>query len=58
MQAPEVFNISSKPFCFMRDGIKFPPIEEGWQLPGHGHTYEEALAHPGNVGFTRRLTIR
>lgn len=36
---------------FMDGGSKYPPCEEGWQLPGHGHTYEEALAHPGNVGF-------
>lgn len=57
MQVPEVFDISLSPFCLMRAGIKFPPIEEGWQLPGHGHTYQEALAHKGNVGFIAGSTM-
>jgi hypothetical protein len=51
MEVPEVFNIPGARFVFMDDGSKYPPCEAGWQLPGHGHIYEEALAHPGNVGF-------
>ncbi|MFA6372421.1 MAG: hypothetical protein WCW68_07335 [Methanothrix sp.] len=36
-------------FTLLRSGVKFPPIEEGWQKKGH--SFEEATAHRGNIGL-------
>lgn len=36
-------------FTLLRSGVKFPPIEEGWQKKGH--SFEEAMAHRGNIGL-------
>ncbi len=40
-------------FVLLRAGVKFPPIEEGWQKPENAHTFQEATIHAtkgGNVG--------
>ena len=49
-EIPEVFNQPGAAFVLMPTGIKFPPIEDGWQKPEKAHTYQEAKAHKGNVG--------
>ena len=46
---PEVFNQPGAAFVLLPEGIKFPPIEKGWQEKGH--TFQEATAHKGNVGI-------
>lgn len=46
----EVFNQPGAGFTLMRDGIKFPPIEKGWQKPEKAHSFQEATVHRGNVG--------
>lgn len=50
-EIPTVFNQSGAAFVLIPTGIKFPPIEDGWQLPEKAHTYQEATAHRGNVGL-------
>ncbi|TFH50963.1 MAG: hypothetical protein E4G89_02465, partial [Methanothrix sp.] len=50
MQVPPVFNRPGVTFVLLPDGIKFPPVEGGWQKPENGHTYQEACEHIGNVG--------
>lgn len=36
-------------FTLMRSGVKFPPIEDGWQ--NNGHSFKEAIAYRGNIGL-------
>lgn len=48
---PEVFNQPGAGFVLLSKGIKFPPIEDGWQKPEKAHTFHEATAHRGNVGI-------
>lgn len=48
-EIPEVFNQPGAAFVLLPDGIKFPPIEKGWQ--NKGHSFAEATAHKGNVGI-------
>jgi hypothetical protein len=43
------FNQPGAAFAFLPDGLKFPPIEKGWEKKGHG--LEEARRHVGNVGI-------
>ena len=50
-EVTEVFNQPGAVFVLMPTGIKFPPIEEGWQKPEKAHTYKEAKGHNGNVGI-------
>lgn len=47
-EVPDIFDQPGAGFVFMRPGIKFPPIEKGWQKKPH--TFQEAKAHKGNVG--------
>lgn len=47
---PEVFNQPGAGFVLLPGGIKFPPIEDGWQKPEKAHSFQEATAHNGNVG--------
>lgn len=47
-EVPEVFNQENAAFVLLPEGIKFPPIEKGWQE--RGHSFQEATAHKGNVG--------
>lgn len=49
-EVPEVFNQPGAAFVLIRTGIKFPPIEYGWQLPENAHAFDEARAHNGNIG--------
>ena len=53
MDVPKIFDLPNALFTFMELGEKFPPSipATGWQLPENGHTYQEALEHPGNIGF-------
>lgn len=44
-----IFNQSGAAFVLLRDGIKFPPIEDGWQ--NKGHAFQETATHKGNVGL-------
>jgi hypothetical protein len=48
MRLPEVFNQPGAQFVLLREGVKFPPFEDGWQKKPH--TFQEAEAHQGNVG--------
>ena len=48
---PEVFNQSGAGFVLLSKGIKFPPVEDGWQKPEKAHTFHEAMSHRGNVGI-------
>ena len=48
---PEVFNQPGAGFVLLPKGIKFPPLEDGWQKPEKAHTFHEATAHRGNVGI-------
>ena len=48
---PEVFNQPGAGFILLPKGIKFPPVEDGWQKPEKAHTFHEATAHRGNVGI-------
>lgn len=48
-EIPEVFDQPGAAFVLLPEGIKFPPIEKGWQEKGH--TFQEATAHKGNVGI-------
>lgn len=48
-EVPEVFNQEGAVFVLLPTGIKFPPIEKGWQEKGH--SFQEAAAHKGNVGI-------
>lgn len=48
-EVPEVFNQEGAAFVLLPYGIKFPPIEKGWQVKGRG--FQEAAAHKGNVGI-------
>ncbi len=48
---PKVFDQPGAGFVLLPRGIKFPPIEEGWQLPEKAHAFQEATAHKGNVGI-------
>jgi len=50
MEVPSVFDLPKAAFNFLPEGVKSPPQFE-WQLPKNHHTYQEALAHKGNVGF-------
>lgn len=50
---PTVFNQPRAGFVLLPKGIKFPPIEEGWQKPENAHTFQEATIHAAkgrNVG--------
>jgi hypothetical protein len=50
---PNIFNQPGACFVLLPKGIKFPPMEEGWQKPENAHTFQEATAHAaigGNVG--------
>jgi hypothetical protein len=46
---PGVFDQPGAAFVLLPDGVKFPPVERGWQTKPH--TYQEAAAHKGNVGI-------
>ncbi|MFZ3145380.1 hypothetical protein [Methanothrix sp.] len=48
-EVPMVFNQEGAAFVLLPTGIKFPPIEKGWQEKAH--SYQEATAHNGNVGI-------
>lgn len=48
-EVPDVFNQPGAAFVLLPGGIKFPPIEKGWQEKGH--SFQEATAHKGNVGI-------
>jgi len=51
IEIPVVFNQQGAAFVLLRPGIKFPPIEKGWEK--NGHSFKEAMAHAtkgGNVG--------
>lgn len=48
---PHVFDQPGAAFVLLPVGIKFPPIEDGWQKPEKAHTFHEATAHRGNVGI-------
>ena len=45
---PVNFDQPGAAFVFLRDGIKFPPIEKEWEKKGH--SFQEATVHKGNVG--------
>ena len=47
---PEVFNQPGTGFVLLPNGIKFPPLYEGWQLPENARAYAQAQDHKGNVG--------
>ena len=50
-EIPEVFDQPGAMFVLLPDGIKFPPVEKGWQKKPH--TFAEAASHAtkgGNVG--------
>lgn len=47
-EVPEVFNQAGAAFVLLPMGIKFPPIEKGWQKKGH--SFQEATAHKGKAG--------
>ena len=49
VEIPSAFNQPGAAFVLLPDGIKFPPIEKGWQEKGH--SFQEAAAHKGNVGI-------
>src|SRR5271157_4669668 len=42
------FNQPGAAFVLLPEGIKFPPIEKGWEKKGH--SFQEATNHKGNVG--------
>jgi hypothetical protein len=48
VEIPVVFDQPGAGFVLLPEGIKFPPIEKGWQKKPH--TFTEATAHKGNVG--------
>lgn len=48
---PPVFDQPGAAFVLLPVGIKFPPIEDGWQKPEKAHAYHEATSHRGNVGI-------
>jgi putative DNA primase/helicase len=48
-EVPDVFDQPGAAFVLLPAGIKFPPIEKGWQK--NPHTFAEATAHNGNVGI-------
>jgi hypothetical protein len=48
---PAAFDQPGARFVFLPAGLKFPPLQEGWQLPQNAHTYSETLAHDGNAGI-------
>jgi len=48
-EVPDVFNQDRVAFVLLPEGIKFPPIEKGWQEKGH--SFHEATTHKGNVGI-------
>ena len=50
-EVPEVFDQPRAAFALLPVGIKFPPIEDGWQKPEKAHAFHEATAHKGNVGI-------
>ncbi len=50
-EVPEVFNQPGAGFVLLSSGIKFPPVEDGWQRPEKAHTFQEATTHKGNVGI-------
>lgn len=50
-EVPEVFDQAGAAFVLLPVGIKFPPIEDGWQKPEKAHIFHEAAAHKGNVGI-------
>ena len=45
---PYIFNQPGTAFVLLPVGIKFPPVEREWQ--NKPHTFDQALAHKGNVG--------
>jgi P4 family phage/plasmid primase-like protien len=49
MMISSVFNIPNGKFVLLPNGIKFPPTEREWEKKGH--SFQEALKHPGNVGI-------
>ncbi len=51
VEVPEVFDQPGAAFALLPVGVKFPPIEDGWQMPEKAHTFHEATAHRGNVGI-------
>jgi len=50
-EVPKVFDQPGAGFVLLPRGIKFPPIEDGWQKPEKAHSFQEATAHRGNVGI-------
>jgi P4 family phage/plasmid primase-like protien len=50
-EVPEIFNQPGAAFVLLPVGIKYPPIEDGWQKPENAHAFHEASAHKGNVGI-------
>jgi P4 family phage/plasmid primase-like protien len=44
-----IFNQPGATFVLLPAGVKYPPLERGWQE--RGHSFEEAAAHAGNVGI-------
>jgi len=47
-EVPDIFDQLGAGFVFMPPGVKFPPMEKGWEKKPH--TFAEAKAHLGNVG--------
>ncbi len=48
---PAAFDQPGARFVLLPVGLKFPPLQDGWQLPQNAHTYAEILAHDGNAGI-------
>ncbi len=48
---PAAFDQPGARFVLLPAGLKFPPLQDGWQLPENAHTYADTMVHDGNAGI-------